>query len=439
MKIETLKKDNKKKWIIGSIITIILIITITFIGTRAKFKTTGSIPIAKGTIKYTGYDMELLAVKLQNDEGTYNSSDNIPTRGYILNEEKSICKVEGKKLDTTITYENGKINILGLSKKGTKCEIYFDKFYSKDLILSNNTIDTSRATGPFNEAYNVDTAGKIFSAEDDDGDTYFFAGSNPNNWVQFGTNKEGKELYWRIIRVNGDNSIRLIYNGLTTGQEGTTIGTSPFNPTGDNAYVGYMYGTPGSTTYDETHANINDSTIKDFVDTWYEENLKTNYSKYLDTNAGFCGDRTINNYSDGYTGNGTGITKTEYASYSRTNRTYTPTHKCPNPTKDLYTLTTSIKGNRALTCPIGLITVDEVYYAGSYNYSAENWLKITGKPNFYWTMSPGSDMTNRYINYLGGLDAYTYDGSLGVRPVINLKDDTLTTGIGTITDPYRMS
>lgn len=41
------------------------------------------------------------------------------------------------------------------------------------------------------------------------------------------------------------------------------IGESAFNlKYNDNAYVGYMYGTPGSSTYDDTHANINDSTIK---------------------------------------------------------------------------------------------------------------------------------------------------------------------------------
>ena len=88
-----------------------------------------------------------------------------------------------------------------------------------------------------------------------------------NNWVSFAG------FYWRIIRINGDGSIRLIYSGdsssgpVETG-ESTQIGTSAFNEQfNDNAYVGYMYGTSGSGTYEETQANINDSTIKTVLDT----------------------------------------------------------------------------------------------------------------------------------------------------------------------------
>lgn len=60
---------------------------------------------------------------------------------------------------------------------------------------------------------------------------------------------------------------------------------------GDNAYVGYIYGTASSSSYEETHKNINSSTIKMFVDNWYKNNL-INYTDYLQ-NAIYCNDRSI--------------------------------------------------------------------------------------------------------------------------------------------------
>ena len=132
------------------------------------------------------------------------------------------------------------------------------------------------------------TDGYVCSAPDDYGTSYYFRGTVENNWVKFANS------YWRIIRINGDDSIRMIYagdarvidalenkeevlkNGYNDGDtDYTQIGESVFNSSrDDNAYVGYMYGTIGASTYEETHANTNDSTIKIKVDEWYEAHLK---------------------------------------------------------------------------------------------------------------------------------------------------------------------
>ena len=115
----------------------------------------------------------------------------------------------------------------------------------------------------------------LCSAPDNYGTSYYYRGNVTNNYVKF------DNFYWRIVRINGDGSIRLTYDGTMAHENGEAsddriIGTSPFNENyNDNAYVGYMYGTPNSSTYEETHANINDSTIKKYIDLWYENNIKS--------------------------------------------------------------------------------------------------------------------------------------------------------------------
>ncbi len=275
------------------------------------------------------------------------------------------------------------------------------------------------------------TTGTIYksadsSQYDEDGEVYYFAGNPTDNWISFAG------FYWRIIRINGDGSIRLIYNGTSTATTGTgtQIGTSAFNTErGDNMYVGYMY------TSGEVHGLGTSSTIKGVLDNWYLTNIQNaGYSSYIDTNAGFCGDRTPSS------GTGTGTTYTEYAAINRLNYNKNPLYKCSNST-DLFTLNDSNQGNKALTYPIGLITADEVAYAGGV-YGTRNIGYYLFTNQFYWTISPsffsGSDASVFNVGDIGSFgNGYVYD-PWGVRPVINLKADTLFElgGTGTSTNPY---
>src|SRR5699024_11081860 len=80
----------------------------------------------------------------------------------------------------------------------------------------------------------------IYKASGQDGkDTYYFAGQVTNNYVKF-ANK-----YWRIVRINEDNSVRLIYAGTSATDTAAFISTSQaYNSSYNNsAYVGYMYTT----------------------------------------------------------------------------------------------------------------------------------------------------------------------------------------------------
>ena len=87
----------------------------------------------------------------------------------------------------------------------------------------------------------------LYKDEDDDGKTYYYRGAVTNNNVLFGG------YYWKIIRINGDGSIRLIFNGNSTGINNNNASISnsnasgygstyAYNPVfGGPTYVGYMY------------------------------------------------------------------------------------------------------------------------------------------------------------------------------------------------------
>ena len=78
----------------------------------------------------------------------------------------------------------------------------------------------------------------LYMAEDDEGESYYYRGAVKNNYVSFAG------FIWRIIRRNGDGSIRMIYSGKSTSDTGdaVTIGNSQFNSKyWDPTYVGYKY------------------------------------------------------------------------------------------------------------------------------------------------------------------------------------------------------
>ena len=276
---------------------------------------------------------------------------------------------------------------------------------------------------------------------EDNKTTYYFRGAVENNYVTFAG------FTWRIVRINEDGSIRLIKQD--------SIGKSSFNekPEGseevglyDNAYVGYMYGTIDASTYRETHANVNSSTIKTFIDEWYQNNL-INYSHYL-ADIGFCGDRSTSTNASVWdskdTTLGYGKNKTYYGAYNRSQNTNIPQFKCPQES-DLYTTSTSSKGNKALIYPIGLLTYDDAVYAGmnlygglsAGTYKSSSYL---GNGTNYWIISPyfATWAANLNIRSTSGYIQYAnVAGSMETNPVINLKSTVeISNGEGTVDNPY---
>ena len=139
--------------------------------------------------------------------------------------------------------------------------------------------------------------------------------------------------------------------------------------------------------------------------------------------AGFCNDRNTRN-GDSWVSSGTTF---YYAAYERIWTNDAPSYECSN-TNDMY------------TTKIGLITADEVAYAGGrVGTSNYGYYLYTG--NNYWTMSPsyvdslGYAYVFRVYSYGSLSNNYVY-ATCGVRPVINLNANITITGSGTISNPY---
>ena len=338
----------------------------------------------------------------------------------------------------------------------------------------------------------------LAGAVDDYGMSYYFRGNVTNNYVQF-ANK-----CWRIVRVTGDGSIKLVLhndnvNNVTSPCDvANNSGNAAFAETifegnynrhdNDNAYVGFMYGTKRSSTYAETHANIDKSNILEELERWYENNLASYQTKLADTI--WCNDKStklnqtlitaslntttnkLNKSSDNYPGLGYGTNKTIYSGRQRAEANYFyadssyetyygtggtgPTLICPldNDGGKLSKLTVSdiINGNGALDYKIGLLTVDEVLYAGSidmYGYEALNYsdssinsyLRENATSDFYWTFSPaGFDGSASVLGVEGfGNVNYVVVVSAGgfLRPAVSLTSaTTISGGNGTSSNPF---
>ena len=377
--------------------------------------------------------------ELTNKTSTANLVGNVTSATYCTT-GKNICTPT-----TNVTISNNAYSVQLESKEekqivctrlnGTSKIICSEPFTiektGSDIILANYSTLLKRTV--FSTTVTEDTTGTIYYEDTNNGKTYYFAGNPTDNWVSFAG------YYWRIIRINENGSIRLIYsgdagNGPSTTGSSTNISTSTWNGNNwDNTYVGYMYSEAYQSDYPSVHANLYDSMAKSAVDVWYENNL-IEYNDYLDQNVGFCGDRIP------YVGSGFGDEDTYYGPFARLS-SYQPTFECENG-NDYYTTKESLSGNNALTYPIGLISADEVAYAGGViEVLNQSYYLYTGQD--YWLISPHSYVSNSayvfMLNSSGALTSSYLDSFTphGVRPVINLRADvTISSGNGTLNSPY---
>ena len=375
--------------------------------------------------------------------------------GYIV-KEVGLNSKESKEFDLRlwIDYDTTKEQAAGmtyLSQVVIVTEPGIDNTLA-GTVLRNNKVQTPLTT-PGAAISTADEA-LLASTEDDNGTSYYFRGSVKNNYVEF-ANK-----CWRIVRVGGDGSVKLIlHNDNPTGAanpcdaannsasaafarySGTTY-TSKFNEKyDDNAYVGFKYGTVGASTYDATHANTNKSTILTNLEAWYNNNLKT-YESVIDDNV-WCNDKT--NVTDetydpwNYTPNGLG--------YAKNVTYYGATKRLVGTSGSAGGTGPSLKCNGKLskiTSKIGLITADELAFAG-YASLLENtttYLQENATDTYWWSLSPYYFRGGRaFVWYVNGSSGYFGDGYVrdasGVRPSISLiSSTTISSGSGTSEDPY---
>ena len=332
----------------------------------------------------------------------------------------------------------------------------------------------------------------MYAAADDLGTSYYFRGAVDNNWVKYGKYTKdmyncnngtmsatdtgnsctkiasnGDDIYWRIIRINGDNSIRMIYagtyapdantkvtltesgnfddDGNLIGGQKTAVGNSKFNQNYDSAeYVGYMY------TIGEQHGTSQSSDIKTYLDNWYANYTDLNKTGTKITDQIFCNDRTastsdvvysITNYTTLTSWNSTG-TVYYYGAYGRIYKDNNPMLTCAVDSDRFTVNKIKGKGNSSLTYPIGLITIDELEMAGN-NWSESNTSYYLHTGEFYWAGSP--DRFRRGYSYEfrvfddGRLlfDYVSYD--YRARGVVSLSSESKLLGSGTYNDVYRVN
>ena len=516
--------------------------TITNSGTIDSYYTISNEENTNNTL-----DTTYLKYKLVSNDG-YDSGikrlKDIGTGTYRIVDERSLVKNKSTtyKLYLWIASDAGndiqnkiyKSKIIVNSTSNKTLDTYcldngFTKLSDCMLVMNNHEATTdiaktnikAKGTPDFSKTATTDEG--LFMAADDEGESYYYRGAVKNNYVSFAG------FTWRIIRRNGDGSVRMIYSGKKTSDTGdaVTIGNSQFNSKyWDPTYVGYKYnedfslhesnettgydwftntqkynfgtgytfdeatkkftltGDIKQLTWNDNHdeivnnqlysclktscnvvykvtgysnatqmivqpisyssnslltaqTNKTDSPIKTKLDNWYKTNMTSYTSKLADEI--FCSDRSISSGS-GYLTTPT----TLYGAYNRLHDSKKPSLKCSGDNDKFKMSNESTK----LDYPVGLILADEValaggrsYYNGKYSPNS-NYYLYNGK--YYWTLSPSyfnPYYSGAYVWYVlpsGSLCPWDYvTASMGVRPVINLRADTLITkGDGSALNPF---
>ena len=394
-------------------------------------------------------------------------------------------------------YYNLDLNQYALSGKSFTGKIYVENVNCSsedgttvkkgyETILANNGGAASMTTLTSTDFAKVTTASDkgMYKAPDDLGTSYYFRGAVDNNWVKYGKYTKdmyncnngtisatdtgnsctkiassGDDIYWRIIRINGDNSIRMIYSGVTAPTESTkviktedtSLGNSQFNANSVKAeYVGYMF------TVGQQHGTGTDSTIKTYLDNWYANYTDLNKTGTKITDQIYCNDRTSStsdvaysttNYKTLTSWNSTG-TQYYYGAYGRIAKDNNPMLTCAVDSDRFTVNKINSKGNGALNYPIGLITIDELEMAGN-NFSESNTIEINTSYYLhtgvnYWAGSPhefrDGVIAREFDVYGDGYLYYDYVGyGNGVRGVVSLSSESKLLGSGTYNDVYTVN
>ena len=320
----------------------------------------------------TGYDENLTYTLTSNDTNIKIEKKVLDVDNPVIANNILIPALETKNFILTV---NGNTNT-SFSLNVEKIEDVEEYFYMT--ILNNNEL--KKPTTVVGEEISSTNEGLI-EDKDDDGATYYFRGAVDNNYVSFAN------LIWRIVRINGDGTVRLVLN--------ETIDTL--------------------STYNTEETNFKETALYDSLETFYENNLSY-YEKNI-ANSKFCSE--------------TSITDNKYNAYTRIITNEIPTFNC---------LGTSFISR------IGTLTVDEIVYAGAL-YDEENtnyYLYNSEIDNLWWTSSLARKDDSSIYPFL-----VSPNGSLtesvastlyrGVRPVINLSRNTKVSGTGTLTDPYTVN
>ena len=300
------------------------------------------------------------------------------------------------------------------------------------------------------QAISTETEKTLSKTQDDYGDSYYYRGNVVDNFVNYAG------MCWRIVRIEGDGSIKLILASELSCSDTNVTTTSGYATDGAAGVLGtklsahYGYKIVGSYDGDDyiNSAEDTNGNARTKLNAWLERKITKDSDKALLKNEDWCiGDRTTAYDFSTY------ALKTETAeelinagtsfSYSAGKRiwnTKTPTLKCDgNKERD----------GEIDTNKVGMLTADEVAFAGAdgnYNSNSTYYLNKNATTNYWWALSPINFFSKNYrvssfeVENNGSLQtsyvSITY-GSL--RAAVSLTSSTkIISGDGTVNNAYTV-
>lgn len=257
---------NKRLFII--IFSVILLSSVLFMGSLISKQDTNL-----DEVKLNDLDKDSFAIMVEQSDGTYAESDTYPTGNYMLSEDLSGCiDKNGKAIPNSVSYKNGTVTFK--TNSSSYCYVYFSKLTLVKYLLSEETRPSSLWTSTL------------------DGDGYRFVGTDPSNYICFGSvDKDtcvgNTDLYmYRIIGIfegaDGKQYVKLIkkeaLNSAYVWHSSYTTDTD----WADSTLYANLNGSYflSNTTYSYMQNTIWSSKINDW--TWTAVNTKT----YSGSNAG---------------------------------------------------------------------------------------------------------------------------------------------------------
>ena len=332
-----------------------------------------------------GYSKDTKDSVLGTVEANKNKIITIVIRNDSDTSSKITFKVLGGLLNNNLALKDG---------NSLNQEVSIYRVLSK-AILEDNKLITAAPTLTTSSNNTNDASGLYSSTATNTGNpTYYFRGNVENNYVSFAG------FTWRIVRINEDGTVRLIMqDGINDNQT-------------------YYFNYPASNYY---YTNSNQA--KNIVDEWYNTNISINLDYSNNVVIGnYCEQAKVKRVSNWTSGN---ANMTLYSSY-------TPDFKCNS----------DGNGKGVVNANVGLLTYDEVVYAGGYfdQNNSNNYLYNGNSNNFFYTMSPsGSDGTTSFLWVMGRyIGCGSVSGVYLLKPVINLKTDVVVSGNGKSSNPYQL-
>ena len=173
----------------------------------------------------------------------YNTNNSMDIQYYYTTSNPTFSTITGyrtltsTKLGTIEDIKNNNGYTCFYTWNSSNCAIIY-KIYDYENI-NNKVVLTNYDKYMYKLNDDYSSKAGLYAIEDENNTkSYYYRGEVNNNWVSFGG------FYFRIVRINGDGSIRLIYSGTKDNHEGsrTTIGNSVFNNSMfGSTYIGYMY------------------------------------------------------------------------------------------------------------------------------------------------------------------------------------------------------